>query len=496
MDYLRRLRDEVATIARTFGTEPERPLPRSVEVSDSPASIHATSSLTDEGSLLISRDLLQYVDRILRKEALSLFIPPEADNVPQVHDLAWAYSGVPAEIWDSVRIRPPRPFTRYDPILLFSLLPRASRLRVMGGALLYVKASARRGQLTLPHYLHILNRFFGMEVKLTEAERRIVGVLSLNPYASTREIKEEARVSEASISRSLRRLRKIGVIFGPQNVRLWKLDMVTVVASFPNVRRLREAFWGFPFTYTQFIPVSGQGRVHAYLVLPRPALSDLIELRKAGIELGLARRTVQRFNLTPPEDPLMAMVRAYLGTEVSEQAPAHGPEPLPIRLSRRDIEILNHVMMEGRITSSALSERGIRSAKQRLGRLRSSGLIGNFYMVELPLGHEIVLFRISCPPGEAERLTAALSSVTTVALSYVEGDASYCLAVTFPTRELRSDLIKGIKSIYGDDVELAEDVMDIRPTWLMPEDLWDERRQTFRWERPLEKLISALRERM
>lgn len=494
MGYLDKLLREVSNIRRAFGIEPERPLPTSVEIVDIPTNLHSKSSLLDDGRLLLSSKLLQHADLILKKEAFSLFIPPQADDVPQVHDLAWAYSEVPDEIWESVRVRAPRPFDNYDPVMLFSLLTSSSKSRVIRDTLLYVKASASRGQLTLPLYLYVLNRFFGREMRLTDAERRIIEVLSANPYANTKEIKEKARVSEASISRSLRRLRTMGYIFGPENVKLWKLGLTTVIASFPNRRKYREAFWRFPFTYTQVIPVSGEGRVHAYLVVPRSSLGDLLRLQKVGVELGIVRRTIQRFNFTPPRNPLTVMVRGYLSSEASDHFTPFEPEPPPIRLSKRDIRVLNHIMREGRATSSSLRRKGIRSAKQRLGKLRSSGIIGSYYMVELPMGYEVVLFRLSCPHEEASRLASTLSSVTTTAVNYVEGRRSYCLALTFSTRELKSDMVRGIRAIYGDEVELAEDVMDIHPAWLLPEDLWDEGRQTFRWEGPLEELLIALKE--
>ncbi len=493
MSYLDRLLQEVSEIRRTFGVEPERPTPTSVQVVDSPPSLHSTSSLSKDGVLLLSSKLLQHVDKILKKEALSLFIPPQADEVPQVHDLAWAYSEVPAEIWEQARVKAPRPFDNYDPATLFSLLTPGSRRRVIRDTLLYVKASAARGQLTLPLYLYMLNRFFGRELRLTDAERRIIEVLSVNPYANTREIKEKARVSEASISRSLRKLRAMGYLFGPENVKLWKLGLITLIASFPNERRYREAFWRFPFTYTQAIPVSGEGRVHAYLVVPRPSLGDLLRLQKVGVELGIVKRTVQRFNFTPPRNPLAAMARAYLGSEVSGRLVTFEPEPPPIRLSKKDIRVLNHIMREGRATSSSLRRKGIKSAKQRLGKLRSSGILGSYYMVELPMGYEVVLFRVSCSHDEVERFASTLAAVTTTAVNYVEGREHYCLALTFSPRELKSDLVRGVKAIYGDDVELAEDVMDIHPSWLLPEDLWDEGRQVFRWEVPLEELLTELR---
>ncbi len=494
MGYLDRLLQEVSNIKKAFSIEPERPLPTSVEIVDSPSSLHSKSSLSDDGRLLLSSELLEHADAVLRKEAFSLFLPPQADDVPQVYDLAWAYSGAPSEVWESVRVRAPRPFDNYHPVTLFSLLTSGSKSRVIRDTLLYVKASASRGQLTLPIYLYVLNRFFGRELRLTDAERRIVEVLSTNPYANTREIKEKARVSEASISRSLRKLRAMGYIFGPENVKLWKLGLTTVIASFPNQRKYREAFWRFPFTYTQVVPVSSEGRVHAYLVVPRSSLSDMLRLQKVGVELGIVRRTIQRFNFTPQRNPLTVMVRAYLSSKASGHFTLVEPEPPPIRLSRRDIKVLNHILREGRATSSSLKREGIKSAKQRLGKLRSSGIIGNYYMVELPMGYEIVLFRLSCTHEEAERLASTLSSVTTAAVNYVEGRRSYCLALTFSTRELKSDLVRGIRAIYGDEVELAEDVMDIHPAWLLPEELWDEWRQTFRWEGPLEELLITLKE--
>lgn len=493
MDYLSRLLSEVSLIRETLGVECERPIPRSVEPGGSPAHIHATSSLGEDGRLILSSELLHYGDFIIKKEAFSLFIPPEADEVPQVHDLAWAYSGAPRDLWESVRVRPPRPFDNYDPIRLFSLIPRESKLRAIRDTLLYVKASAKRGELSFSLYLHILSRFLGMEIKLTDVDRKVLNVLSTDPYADAKRIKERAGISEASISRSLRKLRMMGCLFGPENVKLWKLGLITVVASFPNRRRYREAFWRFPFTYTQMIPVSGEARVHAYLVVPRASFRDLLGLEKIGVELGIAKRTVQRFNFSPPGDPMTAMVRAYLSSGTSEGLRSFQAEPPPIRLSRTDIRVLNHIMREGKATSSSLSKVGVRSAKQRLGKLRSAGIIGNYYMIGLPIGYEVLLFRISCSYGESDRLASTLASVGTATVSYVEGRRSYCLAFVLSTRELRSGVIRGVRAIYGDGVELAEDVIDVNPMWLLPEELWDERRQTFSWERPLEELLTELR---
>ncbi len=494
MPYLDRFLKEVSMIKREFGMEAERPIPSKVEVVNASASIHEKSSISERGVLQISSYLKDYMGHVLKKEALSLFIPYEADGVPQVHDLAWAYSEIPKEVWESVRAKPPRPFYNYDPPLLFSQLNRRSRMRVIRDTLLFVRASSKRRQLTFPLYLYILNRFFGRSIKLREADKKVIRVLSDNPYAKTCEIKERGGVSEASISRSIKRLRELGYLFGPENVKLWKLGLVTVVASFPNRREYREAFWKFPFTYIQMVPLSSESRVHAYLVTPKSSFRDLMMLERLGVELGVVKRTIQRYNFDPPKNVLASMVRAYFSSPSSSRLVPYDAESPPVHLSRADIRVLNQVMRNGRVTGSYLRKMGIRSAKQRLVKLRSSGIIGFFYMVELPRGYEMSLFRVACPYEEMERLANTLSSVATAVVHYISRKEPYCLAISLTSRELKSDLARGLKSIYGDEIRISGDVMDIHTLWLLPEDLWDEERQTFRWEKPLRELMSTLRE--
>jgi len=487
MRLLETLLDEVRRIGRWLGIDPARPLPEEVVIAEAPAEVHATSSLA-EGALLISEDLAEHVNHILRKEAMSLFIPPESDEVPQVHDLAWAYSAAPSVIWDRVRVRPPPPFTNYDPIGLFSSLGTRGRERVIHDMILVLRAART---ISLDLYLAALNMFFERELRLTEAERRIIRVLSTNPYASTKEIRERAGVSEASVSRSLRRLRRLGYIFGPENVLLGNLGLITLVVAFPNLREYREAFWRFPFTYTQLIPISRTGTVYAYLVFPRAGLRDLLELEDLGFEVGSVRRTAQRFNHEPPPKVIGEMCRAYLGGSPAMQVRI--PEGAGIRLSGADVEILNQVLREGRASSGQLSRMGIRSAKQRLSRLREAGLIATYYMVGLPRGMETVLIRMDLPPEEVDRLVVTLAAASSSLVNHVEGRSSYCLAVSMVPREVRGDMIRCLGLIYGERVAQVQDVFGVLPQWQLPVRLWDERDQTFRWEEPLEELMKELR---
>lgn len=491
MDLLEYLLLEVEAVREFLGVEPARPLPSSIEVVEKPISIHSTSSL--RGRILkISAELIKLGRRALKKEALSLFIPPEADSVPQVHDIAWVYSGLPRELWMTASKPPPRHFSNYDPYYLFSHLRRAARERAIRDILLAVRAAAERGWLDFPSYVAILYRVTSRSFRLTDSDRRILRALSRDPYASAKEIGRAAEVSEATVSRSTRKLRRLGLLFGPENVNIWKLNLTALVASYPNVRRYREAFWEFPFTYTQFVPVSGSGDVHAYLVVPSDAAGHLAELSDFGVEVGVAKAAVQKFNLDPPTNAFSAMVRAY-----QRSAPAALPSSVeasrpPLRLSRTDLRILNHVLREGQATESALKRMGIKSAKLRLSRLRRADLIRRYYMLGHPAGHETVLIRVFAPLEELSRLVETLASAATTIGHYVEGRGSYCLAVATVRGDLESDLVRGVRAIYGDSLELATGVLTANPLWLLPVELWDEEEQRFDYRGAVEDLKRRL----
>ncbi|MCS7103926.1 MAG: hypothetical protein NZ992_08655 [Candidatus Korarchaeum sp.] len=106
MHILNLLNEEVERLRDFLGVEPARGLPETVELIDSGPEVHATSSLR-AGRLLLSRSLDKILDKVIKKEALSLFIPKEADSVPQVHDLSWVHAGVDDSIWEPLRRDPP-----------------------------------------------------------------------------------------------------------------------------------------------------------------------------------------------------------------------------------------------------------------------------------------------------------------------------------------------------------------------------------------------------
>ncbi|MDW8035246.1 MAG: Lrp/AsnC family transcriptional regulator [Candidatus Korarchaeum sp.] len=300
-------------------------------------------------------------------------------------------------------------------------------------------------------------------------------------------------ISDATISRSLGDLREAGFLFGPENVDLWSLGLTVVLADFPNRRSYEEAFWEFPYTYTQMIPLSGSSRIHAHLVIPFKAVNDFRKLSKYGIRIGVVKRTLQKLKCGSLGRSLASMARAYLRSSLSPLSVRVRVTPPPVRLYWQDIRVLNMVMRDGRVTEQTLRKVGIRSAKQRLSKLREAGIIRRYYMVESPPGFDTVLIRVRCGVEEMDRLSETLGSMTTVLTQYVEGDERYCLAVALVRREVKSDILFGVRAIYGDDLELAEEILDIHTSWLLPEELWDQKRQTFSWEEPLNSLIDRLK---
>lgn len=487
MDPLKFLNEQIENLEKLLGVPPARTRPKSIEFTDLDPSIHSTSSLRGD-KLLISRTL--EVEKIIKKEALSLFIPEGTDLVPQIHDLSWIYSEIDESIWKPLRDDPPRIFSNYN--TLISKLNGRTLLRILREVVLPIRCSALRDQLTFSLYFALLRRALSRELKLSKAEREIVKLLSVNPYANPEEMRAELGLSDATISRAIRKLRESEFLFGPENVDIWKLGLTVAVADFPNERNYKEAFWEFPYTYTQMTPLSRYSRAHAYLVVPPDSLRDLRKLQKQDVRIGVVKRTLQRFNYGKVTGNIASIASAYLRSHPSASSVSIRVSPPPVKLTREDIRVLNIVMKEGKVTETSLKRSGIRSAKLRLNKLRNSGILKRYYMVGYPPGFDILLIRVECGVEEMNRLAETLGSLATIITHYIEGDKNYCLTIALAEKEVKSELLVGVKVIYGDEVEIAEEVLTPCPLWLFPEELWDERRQTFRWEEPLNRLVEKL----
>ncbi len=477
--------DEVESLSRFLDVPPARGIPTQVSIDDVPKGVHAKSSAIG-GKLVISKELKDYIHLVLKKEAFSLFIPEEADSVPQVHDISWIYAEAPRSLWYDIRVSPPKIFSNYDPIGLFSRIGERHKKQILKSLLLLVRASALRKQLTFSTYFALLLKFLRREYRLRESERKLIDVISRNPYASTQDLKI-AGLSDASISRALRNLRTLGFIFGPENVDLSKLGLLTIVADYPNLRRYIEAFWEFPFTYTQLIPMSSSARVHAYIMLPIDALNAMRDLSKLDVRIGVAKAALQRLERGADRNALSEMALRNMKAKEYEQ-PHHNVELRD--LSKEDIKILNVVLREGRVTEGKLKG-VVKSPKSRLMNLRKAGIIRRCFLIEAPIGCDPILFRVRCNLGEVRRITETLA-MSSVLTHYVEGDENYCLSVAFVRPQLKGDLLIGMRAIYGEDLLLAEELLYPNPLWTIPEELWDDEAKRFRWREALEDLLKSL----
>jgi len=486
MDLRERLGEEITRAIRELRLEAVRPRPEEVVFS-----FRVERPVLDGKSLLLPADIPHgWIKYALRQAAFMVLLPET--GVPQVEDLGWVYSEAPRKVWLRYRVKPEGPFQDYDPISLFSQLnSRQDVIKALRTSVLVIRCAAKRRGLSFPMLMSLVNRIVIPRIRLCETAKKIMEILSRNPRANLEDFKG-AGLSPSSVSRYMKRLRSLGYLFGPENVNTFKLGLKTVLVSFPNVKKFRDALIGFPYTYSILIPISSEVKAHAYLVFPAEGLDDLEELRDRGMEFSTVEQTFQRLNLEPREDVVERVSEAFL-TSCSSGRRAYFTENLPeVRITREDIRILNCVMECGRVSASFLSKRGIRSAKQRLFRLREYGYIVRVYLLGFPFGVDKAMIKVMRGLEEMERLGEALGCVASTIVHYVRGDFEGCVALSVVREEIRGKLYKMMKVLYGDDLLIAEDILDIQPGWRLPEHLWNEEMQSFEWEEPLEILKRSI----
>ncbi len=479
---------EVRRASKLLGLEVRRRVPGQIRVVDLPGGrcVHRENDV-----LLVSSGLVGYMSYVLAKEAVVTLMVPEMDEVPQVHDLAWVYSSAPRDLWERCRVPPEGPFHDYDPYELLSLVPSKDRHRVLGTLIRILNASAMKGSLEFPMYSALLHRIVGSSVGFSESDKKLVRIISENPRATSDYMKRRG-MGGSSLTRSMRKLRTLGMIAGPENVDLSKLGLATVLVTFPNVKECRKAFWRFPYTYSMLVPVSRDVSVHAYLSYPFRGMEKLLSLKDLGLKVFLVKKTFMMLNLDPAEDPFEAV---SLSLSQERRDPPEDDVPsvaASIRVDRVDLTILNYVMAEGRVSASMLAKRGIKRARERLRELRRAGIIMNLYTVGLPKGVEKAVIRVEAGVEEMGPLTRVLGSGGSVIVQHLEGDSSHLIGVLMAPPKIKGDLFRILRTLYGDRLLVAEDFVDIEPGWRLPVDLWDERSQTFLWREPLDGLMKDL----
>ncbi len=485
MDPVSELHAKIEDVSKSTGLEIRRPIPKEVRIVDDVPGGRCTGY--DGEALLVARGVVKWLPQVLKKEAVILHTVQGVDVVPQVHDVAWYYSGSPKKLWLRCRIPPEGPFHDYDPYELLSLIQEGEMDRVVGNLLKIVNLAAERGSLDFETYVALLNRIAGMMVRITESDAKIMEIISRNPLATDREIRGMG-ITGATLSRSLKKLRMLGMIFGPENVDHWKLGLTTLLITYPNNRECRKAFWRFPYTYSAYIPVSSKAHVRAYLSYPYQGLDALRGALDGRIPLYLVKDAAFGLSLDAGRSPYDSV------EELSRPQPRGRDLSILVKrpesnLDRNDLRILNLVFKHGKVTHKLLKRERIPDPKKRLGRLRKDGYIIRMYFHGIPKGMEKLMLIVRASHDEMVPFHSFLRSVGSVLTHYIEGDDFEGLLSLLVTRpEVRGDLILAVKSVYGDQLVLAEDFLDISPGWRLPIDLWDEESGTFIWEDPVIRL--------
>ena len=489
MGLIAEMEREIRKASRLLGLEVRRKIPGRIVVAEDLAQGRCTHRKGD--ALLVSAslagDALQYV---LAKEAAVSLMAPEVDEVPQVHDLAWIYSSAPRELWERCRVPPGSPFHGYDPYRLFSVVPPRERHRILGTIIRVVNVSTRLGGLEFPMFMALLHRAVYSSVGLSESNVRLIQIISENPRATSDYMKRRG-MGGSSLTKSMAKLKALGMLSGPENVSYNRLGLSTFVISFPNRKECRRAFWRFPYTRGMLVPVSGELDALSYLSYPLEGVDDLLSLGNLGLGAFLVRETILKWNFGPPGNPFEAASLDGSGT-VGKSGGPEVTSPPPVRVDRVDLRVLNLVLEEGRVSTSMLVRMGVPEARSRLKKLREAGIIVGSYRLALPMGVEKAVVLVESGPGEMGTLSGVLGSAGPVMVQHLEGETSRLMGVLMAPPDVRGDVLRVVRAMYGERLLLAEESVDIEPGWRLPVDLWDEKSQRFRWGEPLERLRGDL----
>ncbi len=431
---------------------------------------------------------------VIRALAISSFIPEEADVVPQVHDFPWAYANVKRELWERCRVKPIGPFHDYDPYRLSSLLPKRKREKSLRSYLTFIRALSLAGELTFPVVYAFLLRSVNREVKITKREREFIDFVARYPSCKDKDLEEKVGMKRPTITRIRKKLKFLNYIHGPLLVNLGKLNLRTFLALVPNLRRFREAFWRFPFTYTQFIPVSSGVRSVALLSYPRDGVGGLARLMDSyGIKVYRIKSVVQSMKLNPEQEVVEVMLRSFMEPPFRVVEGREEKRVPPNSLDNVDLKIVNAILAEGKVPKGRLYRLSIDKLERRLRKLRELGVIFRYYTLQLPVGFEKVVLAIRCGEEEVGRLARVLHRVSSYMILWARREEEdICLAITMPPLESKGELVRILRSLYGDDLLIAEDFLDIQPGWRIPVRLWRPSISSFEWRDPLNKLEEEL----
>ncbi len=494
MDLRRKLISEVEYASHIMQMSPVRSLPKEIVLEEfDPIPGYRSGVLISENKMIISSKLNgSRLNAVIKREALIHLIPPKAEKVPQVLDLAWAYSGAPENWWrECSSTSYPNLFQNYDPPGFFSLIPRKKRIAVLRSLLAIVRTLVRENKLDFPIFYYLIRRNASISFKPRPAENKVLKAIKKNPYANQKEIAEISSISPASVSRSISRLRRVGYLYGPMNVNLHRLGLISTIITFPNLRTLRNIFLSFPFTFRIFEPCSERINAHASVLIPMDAIDSFRSLEDMGIKVHQV--ILQKFllNLNPPKNLMESMVRRY--ERKYKERRAYLEYSLPkIKVTKEDLRILNIALTKGDLKSSELINLGVKSPRYRISKLKNAGLLDYYYTLGEPQHEDDLLVRIRSREEEFVKLVETIGAATTLVGNHLRGSWEGFFGVLLPKDHLRGRLIRALRLLFRDRLEIAEDAIDYRSEWTIPIHLWDEDKQRFIWEEEFESLFQNL----
>lgn len=481
---------EVESIRFFLKEELVRDVPNRVILSEVRTSLCPRSFVIEDGGVLvIDRGLKDVeIDAIIKRESFVRFLPEV--GFPQIYDLAWYYSGNVA-LWSGcsseVRLRTlpiyraPQDFLSIGPSVAPSVIRNATKL--------LINIWRVKRKVGIRDFLKIFLTCKGYPaIRMSRKEIRTLGSL-LQTLLDGGESKIErlavkSRQSPASVSRAIRELVSKGVVVGPYVIYPINLGLSTYILELENPEEEELMFLDeFPFTYSASVTLSDTYYVN--LLIPQHLEGTFERLKGHSMRVG--KRVAMSFDMlsTPLPSPELIVERMLDSYESAGDTPLNMIElsrarKPPIRLDGNDILALKELEERGKVSRDRMKSMGIPNPAERFAKYRKAGLvIKGYFPTGLGLG-EGVIVRINVPFKDFLRVKRALSSVSSVVLSFTEGELHGVTGVAFVKGEMVGPFVRALRTLFGSKLERVELASSLGPSsWQVPVELWNVEEQRF-----------------
>ncbi len=490
---------EINKACMLMGEDPVREIPEKVILDFLEVDGYRAGCLLRDRTLVIDKKLSpRKIKTVLRREAFITLLPKELDDIPHIYDLAWAYATKESNWWNECTSRVVDPsFPLYDVPSLFEGKSEEERISIVRTMLKLLKWALCFGKVEFRDYFCALLSIIRPSVlEFSKSEVKILAALARNPYLSRKELSCETRLSQATISRTLKSLMNKGVVTGPEQVDLSVLRMkgliVEVESPLPGEQ---EIICNFPFTYRIYFPLMSQ-KLIASILLPRESIAEmrkLLERTPLKHRYRLSPMSFQSWWVNPKpvrrEEVLEKMASSYRKIRVEELK----GEEIRVRLTKTDLAILNLVLQKGRVSASLLEKKGIRSGEDRLRKLRDARIIYKVHYISgIGLGEPLII-QAKLERDESWGLFLSLSRVASLLMAYLEGDFVGAFAIAYVRPEILPEVMRALKMVLKDRLVLLDFLLNAEEaSWAIPIEFWNEKRQKFEASLAIKELFKKL----